>query len=229
MESASDSTDMDSGSEPPRTLSEIEGSTSDDESEDAFELHPDPDKRPIARCDFCHAPLGALDAGEATRLFRCGARGCDSAFQCGSCCFEHHLCRREHPLEEWSNATDEWCIECNSGLLCRRCCKEEHECEPLHNLKVWNEQSWEVTSLREIGFVYQMGHKGDPCQSPTPFVHSLLVIDLKGCHRLDLLYCACGKYPGGVSKMGRWLQIRDNGWYQSTLNHGGICTTFKVW
>ncbi|KAJ7026087.1 hypothetical protein C8F04DRAFT_1268559 [Mycena alexandri] len=50
------------------------------------------------------------------------------------------------------------CDECGDGPVCQDCCITAHAAAPLHMLKSWNGHYWEPTTLRQQGFVYQMGH-----------------------------------------------------------------------
>ncbi|KAJ7441799.1 hypothetical protein B0H11DRAFT_2251860 [Mycena galericulata] len=78
------------------------------------------------------------------------------------------------------------CEECGCGVMCQQCCFKKHEKAPLHWVKSWNGNFWEQTTLREHGFVYKMGHGGDPCPHPDKFVSSLLVIGFSGANRIHL-------------------------------------------
>ncbi|KAJ7770734.1 hypothetical protein B0H16DRAFT_1715389 [Mycena metata] len=217
------------------------------------------------KCDFCSTPLGANTAG---RFFRCG--GCDSrpTVLCEACCFELHLCRPDHEVQEWNHSLGNWvtasldtiligtrmavhcgncCVElgvpgrgipvgavqcprCDTGVLCVECCAEAHACQPLHHLQVWTGSQWEMATLRDIGFVYQMGHGGNACAAPTRLSWLMVISDQSGNHFLNLRYCNCGKYGvDGETSPGKWLQIRRHGWFASALKHARVCTTFKVW
>jgi hypothetical protein len=61
-------------------------------------------------------------------------------------------------------------------------------------------------TLKELGFVYQMGHDGRACSAPENHVSRLLVFDICGPIPLCLKYCACGKFARGME--GHWQQIR---------------------
>ncbi|KAJ7018856.1 hypothetical protein C8F04DRAFT_1277051 [Mycena alexandri] len=155
------------------------------------------------------------------------------AVHCGNCCVQLAepgrgipigavLCRRCD--------TSVLCRRCDTSVLCRQCCAEAHACMPLHHLQTWTGDEWELTTLRDIGFVYQMGHGGNACETPTIRISSLMVIsDQSGNHFLNLRYCNCGKYSvDGETSPGKWLQIRRNSWFASALKHDGVCATFRV-
>ncbi|KAF9006887.1 hypothetical protein BDZ89DRAFT_1048583 [Hymenopellis radicata] len=56
------------------------------------------------------------------------------------------------------------CGSCGDFVECKRCCLTRHERSPLHDIKVWREGTWERTTLRELGLVYQIGHGGAPSE-----------------------------------------------------------------
>ncbi|KAJ7675663.1 hypothetical protein DFH06DRAFT_1122489 [Mycena polygramma] len=120
-----------------------------------------------------------------------------------------------------------WCEYCEYGVMCQRCCFEKHAKAPLHRVKTWkNGRSWKATSLREAGFVYQMGHAGESCPHPDRHISSLLVIAYEGLHRIHLRYCRCPDSEGMARA--NWEQIRGNGWFPSSIVHPGICSTFPA-
>ncbi|KAJ7126591.1 hypothetical protein C8R43DRAFT_1211351 [Mycena crocata] len=91
--------------------------------------------------------------------------------------------------------------------------------------QIW-EDGWQESTLREEGFVYQLGHNGRACLSPEEPSRPLLLIGLEGSQTVQVKFCACGKYDGG--RAGDWQQILDKGWFHSSLVHPGACATFKV-
>ncbi|KAJ7022479.1 hypothetical protein C8F04DRAFT_1272589 [Mycena alexandri] len=232
-----------------RSLSEIASEPDipmeiDEEPSSPTDQEPGAEQGSVRHCDFCSTPLDANNR----RFFRCA--GCDSGptLLCEACCFEIHLCHRNHEVQEWNRSLGNWvtgnmdtlllgvriavhcgnccvqlaeagrgipigavhCRHCDTGVLCCECCTEAHACMPLHHLQAWTGNEWELTTLRDIGFVYQMGHGGNPCEAPTTQISSLMVISDK-------------------SVPGQWLQIRRNGWFASALKHAGACVTFRVW
>ncbi|KAJ6464312.1 hypothetical protein C8R47DRAFT_1224827 [Mycena vitilis] len=102
--------------EEPLTLTEIdvETNSSTDSEADADPTSTDPTSTDHLSdagsdtgkaCDFCSTPLAAT-----ARFFRCCNCDDDEAptLQCEKCCFELHLCRRDHELQEWNNALGSW-------------------------------------------------------------------------------------------------------------------------
>ncbi|KAJ6450236.1 hypothetical protein C8R47DRAFT_998951, partial [Mycena vitilis] len=118
------------------------------------------------------------------------------------------------------------CDECGHGVVCRQCCFREHAKEPLHTVKDWNGVRWRSTTLRQHGFVFQLGHGGDDCPYPDRLVSSLLVISWGGVQRIHVRYCRCADSEGMARS--NWTQIRKNGWFPATLQAPGVCCTFKI-
>ncbi|KAJ7169139.1 hypothetical protein C8R43DRAFT_1121028 [Mycena crocata] len=229
----------------PKTLTEI----------DAEEESEDDSCAAYGNCDFCHQGLGPK-APVPCRFFRCW--DCPSVTYCENCCYEKHICKTNHRLEEWSHKKSDWfeCTLAETGLQdkyqmnCISCWRVNaswyfqlfamprwtavQDLLPRGSRRkaiaspVWkgNRRGWEPRSLRDIGFVYQMGHHGQPCPVPMPYISQLAVIDMGGPQWLPLRYCGCGKYAEGVR--GRWQQITKEGWHPSGLDHLGTCTTFPV-
>lgn len=82
--------------------------------------------------------------------------------------------------------------------------------------------------LKDIGFVYQMGHEGRACEAPEEQISSLLVLDVCGPSSLRLRYCGCGKFEPYKGMECRWQQITYTGWHPSLLEHTSVCSTFQV-
>ncbi|KAJ7473867.1 hypothetical protein B0H11DRAFT_1918682 [Mycena galericulata] len=92
------------------------------------------------------------------------------------------------------------CEECGLGVVCQRCCFDLHQKEPLHRVKAWSGRTWDPTTLREHGFVYNMGHHGNPCPHPDPDISSLIVREQRGYGEVQL-----------VSDKEEWLVPRNVG------------------
>ncbi|KAJ6454919.1 hypothetical protein C8R47DRAFT_1228440 [Mycena vitilis] len=60
------------------------------------------------------------------------------------------------------------CEACTCGVLCVSCCLKKHVTEPLHEIKTWSQNGnrWKTSTLRQLGYVYQMGHGGKRCPLP---------------------------------------------------------------
>ncbi|KAJ7041697.1 hypothetical protein C8F04DRAFT_1252626 [Mycena alexandri] len=118
------------------------------------------------------------------------------------------------------------CNQCQDGMHCPTCILEDHAATPLHKVLRFNGRYWDNFTLAEVGFIYDMGHEGRPCEFPEKEVSSLVVIEMTGCNKIAVRYCNCGKFSRG--QPGRWEQIRYTGWYASLLDTPGMCSTFEV-
>ncbi|KAJ6491118.1 hypothetical protein C8R45DRAFT_1096639 [Mycena sanguinolenta] len=96
------------------------------------------------------------------------------ATHCSSCCEAINKAGERMPSRTLM------CCECGDGVLCKACCIENHASKPLHFVQSWNGCSWDKLLLKDIGFVYQMGHDGRACAQSETAVSSLLVLDICG-------------------------------------------------
>ncbi|PBK89482.1 hypothetical protein ARMGADRAFT_935637, partial [Armillaria gallica] len=56
----------------------------------------------------------------------------------------------------------------------------------------WNRRYFERTSLQELGFVFCLGHSGQPCLNQLEMVfHKLIIVDVNSYHHLDFQFCFC--------------------------------------
>lgn len=86
------------------------------------------------------------------------------------------------------------CAACDvAPYFCSPCIVVQHTSLPCHRLQQWRGQHFEPTSLMDLGFVYAVGHNGEPCphlpSSATP--KRLTVVDTNGIHTLPVTYCHC--------------------------------------
>ncbi|KAJ7857327.1 hypothetical protein B0H14DRAFT_2578464 [Mycena olivaceomarginata] len=229
----SDTTVFDSDDTPtPKTLSEIEieyDEQEDNTSDDEDDTMTDVDNGTGGQCSFCGSAIEAEEDMTLCRFFRCTT--CESGLQCESCCVDAHATHPSHPLEASelvfyviSHAGEPLavgtliCQMCTKdGLLCKECCVESHTKKPLHTVQRFTKAGWEQILLRELGFIYQIGHE-EECQRPEAIVLSLLVINIHGTIPICLQYCGCAKFDPGEE--GHWQQIIYNGWHP-LLNHIG--------
>ncbi|KAJ7604867.1 hypothetical protein DFH06DRAFT_1150817 [Mycena polygramma] len=139
---------------------------------------------------------------------------------CGACSIE--IAAMNEPVPEGTFL----CRTCGPLLLCNRCCMSVHRAHPLHFLKIWEEGAWLNTTLGDEGFVYQLGHNGEPCVAPQEWVTPMVVIDWSGVHTVPLRFCECGQFQAGQE--GKSEQLAASGWQRSGIVHPGVCATFKV-
>ncbi|KAJ7817578.1 hypothetical protein B0H13DRAFT_2379561 [Mycena leptocephala] len=102
------------------------------------------------------------------------------------------------------------CDAC-ATLACYACCVSDHRQMPLHFLKEWTGVAWQTATLAEIGLVYQLGHRGLECQSPTQVVHSRRIIDMGGIQTVNFQFCGCH------SRTSEDGQLAEAGWELSSI------------
>ncbi|KAJ7771164.1 hypothetical protein B0H14DRAFT_3509188 [Mycena olivaceomarginata] len=73
------------------------------------------------------------------------------------------------------------CRQCGEFLQCKGCCIAGHAKTPLHFIEEWNGEFWVDISLRDLGYVYQLGHGGLPCRFPRSAVAHYDVTDPSTC------------------------------------------------
>ncbi|KAJ7704630.1 hypothetical protein B0H14DRAFT_2416236 [Mycena olivaceomarginata] len=116
------------------------------------------------------------------------------------------------------------CRACGEFLQCKACCIAGHTRTPLHVLQEWNGNYWVDITLRELGFVYQIGHGGMPCRFPDPRLLTMTVIELPVIHRVSYRYCKC-KMADTTTNV---QQLLRNGWYPATITDPATCATFTT-
>ncbi|KAJ7601475.1 hypothetical protein DFH06DRAFT_1025950, partial [Mycena polygramma] len=92
----------------------------------------------------------------------------------------------------------------------------------------WNGQFWERTTLKRLGLVFQLGHGGHPCPSPSR-QKTMTVIAANGIHRVNFCCCNCPGHPDQT------VQVVNVGWLPGregvkcvTLEMLGICSALGV-
>ncbi|KAH9856760.1 hypothetical protein C2E23DRAFT_722024 [Lenzites betulinus] len=98
------------------------------------------------------------------------------------------------------------CRECpGREPTCTSCAVRLHRNLPLHWLSVWNGDFFQRRDLAHFGFVWYLGHHGDPCPNipvgdpPIKFV----VVHDNGVHSSLLHYCHCPGRPSRLSQLVR--------------------------
>ncbi|KAJ7429172.1 hypothetical protein B0H11DRAFT_2266719 [Mycena galericulata] len=98
-----------------------------------------------------------------------------------------------------------WCkIEISEDRIfrCQRGCHDElpgctpciaiaHEQQPTHRLEEWVENRWEPRTLRDVGYIHQLGHEGLPCPRPSFLITVRLLPLSDGVQELWCRECLC--------------------------------------
>ncbi|KAJ7038551.1 hypothetical protein C8F04DRAFT_1255829 [Mycena alexandri] len=133
------------------------------------------------------------------------------------------LCRKDVPNTERLFK----CAECGEWMQCKDCCLARHALTPLHLIKEWKGEFWEPVNLRDIGFIYQLGHGGAPCPFPAAKALCMTVIHTTGIHQLRYKYCNCSR-SRTLGDNQHLFQLLRNGWYPATATEPATCATFNV-
>jgi hypothetical protein len=91
-------------------------------------------------------------------------------------------------------------------------------------LQVWEGRYWKKTTLRALGFVYQLGHGGFPCKFPEPTLRTIVVINESGIHKVSYRFCACSL----ADHSNKLCQLLRNAWFPATNTDPDTCATFSV-
>ncbi|KAJ7429660.1 hypothetical protein B0H11DRAFT_2265147 [Mycena galericulata] len=116
------------------------------------------------------------------------------------------------------------CRPCGEFMQCKTCCLSRHERTPLHLLDEWNGEFWERRTLRELGFVYQVGHGGARCLFPDDKKRTLTVLEHPYIHQIHFRYCNCKKSDHADPMQ----QLLRNAWYPATVGDPATCATFTT-
>ncbi|KAJ7150036.1 hypothetical protein C8R43DRAFT_1128099 [Mycena crocata] len=104
-----------------------------------------------------------------------------------------------HCIEEWS--------------LIEPPVKGAHIETPMQNPEFWN-----ITSLADIGLVYQLGHGGLQCPRPEDNVRTLVVMDLSTIHKIKYKLCGCDR--SDYAKI--FKQLLRNTWFPASATDPDI-------
>ncbi len=75
---------------------------------------------------------------------------------------------------------------------CPQCIKTTHHHLPFHRIEKWNGHYFEKTSLCNLGFVFSLGHSGEPCPNQLEIAfRKVIVVDVNSYHDIDLRFCFC--------------------------------------
>ncbi|KAI6023456.1 hypothetical protein EDC04DRAFT_2934178 [Pisolithus marmoratus] len=91
-----------------------------------------------------------------------------------------------------------WCMSCTGvHAWCGPCAVKAHTNLPFHKVQRWNGTHYEPTSLMELGFLWHIGHGGDPCpqnsSDPDPDESGYITGEEPPNHRQRL-------FPASISK-----------------------------
>ncbi|KAJ8469906.1 hypothetical protein ONZ45_g16729 [Pleurotus djamor] len=114
------------------------------------------------------------------------------------------------------------CGDCGLVEECSTCCLKRHQLFPLHRVQVWRGSFWTDVSLDSMDYVFQLGHAGSPCPSPSP-PHTMVVLHTNGIHNVSIRYCSCSRH----ANLSHVEQLLLNQWYPATIITPSTCATFE--
>ncbi|KAM6493722.1 hypothetical protein JOM56_010083 [Amanita muscaria] len=151
---------------------------------------------------------------------------------------------RETYLEELVNHEGrgynppEWCQNCSDSaaiyrcqscfrreLVCKECIVEGHKHLLFHRIQQWNGSFFVSVSLRSLGLIIQLNHRGQHlCSNPEANTGDVFtVIDLDGIHSVSVNFCACG-----YRTQSRYVQLLRTGLFPVTSEHPQAAITFRT-
>ncbi|KAG2040473.1 hypothetical protein BDR03DRAFT_830696, partial [Suillus americanus] len=117
------------------------------------------------------------------------------------------------------------CKDCHgTDLMCHTCTLCVHERQPLHRMECWNTYSFQVTTLKALGFHFQLGHPiGIRCINPKSASNNdFVVLDCNGVHEVGLDFCGCESAQPHITQL---LRVRL---FPSTTTDPKSAATFRV-
>ncbi|TFK79956.1 hypothetical protein K466DRAFT_504721 [Polyporus arcularius HHB13444] len=119
------------------------------------------------------------------------------------------------------------CASCTTrSVHCQACLLANHSQLPLHTIEGWNGKHWEKSSLRKLGYVFQLGHDGGPCPCPGDTTRRLVVGDVSGIHEVQIRFCECLDESEEFTYT--WVQVFRQGWFPATTNRPATAFTFRM-
>ncbi|KAG2144695.1 uncharacterized protein EDB93DRAFT_1087402, partial [Suillus bovinus] len=144
-----------------------------------------------------------------------------------------------------------WCLTCSGDhAWCRACILEAHKSLPFHKMQQWNGKCFGDTSLKQMGYLWHMGHGGRPCPSSqgswewedldvhidkqgegtgshiasetSPPTTSLTIVHSTGVFTHNILWCHC---PGSLQQ---YLQLLKAGLFPASISRPRTAFTFDA-
>ncbi|PBK64390.1 hypothetical protein ARMSODRAFT_842607, partial [Armillaria solidipes] len=116
------------------------------------------------------------------------------------------------------------CVSCCNGMsACQSCIVEAHRTMPFHGVEEWTGDYYRRTLLKNLGLKVQLGHPtGEACPLPHPSGRQVVVIDIKGIHQVDVVYCGCHCAPDF------YIQMLRCQWFPGSVEFPRTAMTFAT-
>ncbi len=79
-------------------------------------------------------------------------------------------------------------------------------------------------TLRELGLVYQLGHRGGSCAVPKK-AKVVTVMHVNGVHQPCIQHCGCNRHADNANT---WREPMESGWYPATTVNPQTFAIFEV-
>ena len=117
------------------------------------------------------------------------------------------------------------CLDCHiPAPVCKDCILKHHRHRPFDRLRVWDREQkfWRGKTTADLGYVWRLGHWGDPCPSDAADVKQMTVVHEHGIMKLPIQFCACEGAPSHTE------QLIQAGLWPATWKRPGTATTITA-
>ncbi|KAH9885590.1 hypothetical protein C8Q73DRAFT_659447, partial [Cubamyces lactineus] len=122
------------------------------------------------------------------------------------------------------------CKDCRGRhIYCGPCIKERHGDRGLilHRIEEWLPSGrFARRSLRELGMIVQLGHRGARCAHPSSGTRCIVVGDITGVHEVEVSWCECLDEHGSFTH--QYIQLLREGWFPATTSRPATVFTFDL-
>lgn len=123
------------------------------------------------------------------------------------------------------------CLSCQTGYMwCGPCAVTSHIRNPFHRIQQWTGRFYDNITLRDLGYVFNLGHNGAPCSNNMSeyggdwFCDKFAVVHSTGIFVHRLRWCRCND----ASLEDRHLQLLRSRIFPSTVIRPQTGFTFDV-
>ncbi|KAI0669304.1 hypothetical protein C8Q78DRAFT_1070866 [Trametes maxima] len=115
------------------------------------------------------------------------------------------------------------CTDCHHPeACCASCVLRAHRHRPFDRILAWHPQLrlWEAKTMRELGFIWSLGHAGERCPYHWEKPHDMVIIHEHGITDLPVRFCRCEDAPHVTEQLlqvGLWPATWDTPRMATTL------------
>ena len=120
-------------------------------------------------------------------------------------------------------AGQEYCFQ--GCLRCQSCTVRDHRHLPFHQIEKWTGAYFMKTSLKLLGYILHLGHRGAPCPNAThnkahSRVRPMVIIHPNGLHNIAVQFCYCYGAPPDA------IQLLNAQLFPATMEHPETAFSF---